>query len=327
MATPVQIQRSITILALVLLGVKLIAWSMTKSVAIFTDAMESIVNVAAGFLGWYSVWLSAKPRDKNHPYGHGKVEFVSAAVEGTLIMVAGVIILYEGFLHLRNPVEIKSLNAGLLLLVLTAILNYIAGTYAHRSAMKNHSMALEAAGNHLRTDTFSTIGIIIGLGIMWLTGWYWLDLVIAFLVAGFIFYTGYKVLRKSLAGIMDEADLILLEKLIAFLEANRYAHPSWIDIHNLRMVQYGRILHLDGHITLPWYFTVKEAHFEIEELNNLIHQEFGNIIELFLHVDYCEDFCCRICAMKNCAVRQHPHHKYIPWTVENVLQNQKHNKK
>lgn len=324
MQSSIRIQRNITALAILLFVIKMIAWQWTKSVAIFTDAMESTVNVAAGFIGLYSIWLSAKPRDKNHPYGHGKVEFISASIEGTLIIVAGLVIIYQGIINLKNPKAIERLDWGLALLAITAILNYFVGTYAKRLGIKDRSMTLEAAGNHLRTDTFSTVGLIFGLGIMWLTGWYWMDVVIAFIVAAIILWTGYKVLRKSLAGIMDEADLKLLKELIEFLEEKRSEHPAWIDIHNLRMVQYGQILHLDGHITLPWYLTVKEAHNEIEELTEIIHQRFGNMIELFLHVDYCEDFSCEICAKNDCQVRQHPQLKSIPWTMENVLQNRKH---
>jgi len=322
MLSAIKIQRNITVLAITLFIIKIIAWQWTKSVAVFTDAMESTVNMAAGFIGWYSVWLSSKPRDKNHPYGHGKVEFISASIEGTLIIVAGVVIIYEAITHLKNPHEIQKLDWGLALLGITAIINYWAGSFANKRGIKSRSMALEAAGNHLKTDTYSTIGVIAGLALMWLTGWYWLDIIIAFAMAGFIIYAGYKVIRKSLAGIMDEADLDLLEHLINFLEANR--HPSWIDIHNLRMVQYGNILHLDGHITLPWYFTVQQAHNEIESLNDMIQNKFGNKIELFLHVDYCEDFSCKICDLKNCNVRRHPKEKHIPWTIDNVLRNRKH---
>lgn len=322
MSSGIKIQKNITLLAILLFIIKIIAWQWTKSIAIFTDAMESTVNVAAGFLGWYSLWLSAKPRDENHPYGHGKVEFITAAIEGTLILVAGLVIIYEAIIHLQNPHQIKELNWGLILLAITAIINYFAGTYAVKAGIHKRSIALETAGIHLKTDTYSTLGILLGLIVMWFTKWYWLDFIMAFVMAAFIIYTGYKVIRKSLAGIMDEADLKLLKKLVDFLEANR--HPAWIDIHNLRMVQYGAILHLDGHITLPWYFTVKQAHNEIEELNQMIEKEFGNKIELFLHADYCEDFSCKICSVPNCSVRKHPQEKHIIWTIENVLKNEKH---
>jgi divalent metal cation (Fe/Co/Zn/Cd) transporter len=123
---------------------------------------------------------------------------------------------------------------------------------------------------------------------------------------------------------MDEADMQLLDNLIGFLEQHR--RPQWIDLHNLRMVQYGTTLHLDGHITLPWYYTVRQAYEEIEALNLMIRQEFGNAIELFLHVDYCEEFSCKICFLTSCQVRLHDPEKRVEWTTENVLQNKKHNR-
>src|SRR5690606_12023319 len=115
MISTIKIQRNITLLAIALFIIKIIAWRWTGSVSVFTDAMESTVNVAAGFLGWYSIWLSAKPRDKNHPYGQGKVEFISASIEGTLIMVAGLIIIYQAIIHINNPPHIQKIDWGLVL--------------------------------------------------------------------------------------------------------------------------------------------------------------------------------------------------------------------
>lgn len=322
MSPAVRIQKNIAFLAIVLFLLKLLAWRWTHSVAVFTDALESIVNVVTGLIGWYSVWLAAKPSDQNHPYGHGKIEYISAAIEGTLITIAGLVIIYEAFQHLRHPVSVEKIDLGTGILAATAIINFWAGSLAVKHGAKRNSAAMDAAGRHLKTDTYSTIGVITGLIIMKLTGWQWLDVSIALVIAAIILFTGYKVLRKSLAGIMDEADLKLLEELIAFLNQNR--HPQWIDLHNLRMIQYGSILHLDGHLTLPWYDTVREAHAEIDALDQLIRQKFGNTIELFVHVDGCESFSCRICTLSTCPVRLHPHERTITWTVENVLQNNKH---
>lgn len=322
MISSIKLQRNLAFLAILLFLLKIIAWYWTKSVSIFTDAMESTVNVATGLIGWYSIWLAEKPKDKNHPYGHGKAEFISAAIEGTLIFIAGLIIIYEAVIHLRAAKTVQRLDWGLALLALTAIINFAAGKYAIQQGKKVKSATLQAGGKHLCTDTYSTIGIIAGLILLMITKWAWLDAAVAIVFAVIILVTGYRVLRKSLAGIMDEADLTLLEELIAYLQANRRA--QWTDLHNLRMIQYGSTLHLDGHLTLPWYFTVKEAHYEIESLDQLIRNKFGNSIELFVHVDGCESFSCRICPLENCPVRQHPFERIIVWNAENVLQNRKH---
>ncbi|KAA5536636.1 cation transporter [Taibaiella lutea] len=322
MTTSIKLQRNLAFLAILLFIIKIIAWYWTKSVAVFTDAMESTVNVATGLIGWYSIWLAQKPKDKNHPYGHGKAEFISAAVEGTMIFVAGLIIIYEAATNLAKPKPLQRLDWGLALLALTALINFIVGKYAISHGKKVKSATLEAGGRHLCTDTYSTVGIIIGLILMMITDWAWLDATVAMIFAVIILVTGYRVLRKSLAGIMDEADLALLEELISYLQTNR--KPEWTDLHNLRMIQYGSTLHLDGHLTLPWYFTVKEAHHEIESLDHLIRNKFGDAIELFVHVDGCESFSCKICQLENCPVRQHPFEQIIVWNPENVLQNRKH---
>lgn len=322
MSSAVRLQRNIAFLAIALFLIKLIAWWWTRSVSVFTDAMESTVNVATGLIGWYSVWLAAKPRDRNHPYGHGKAEFISSAIEGTLIIIAGLAIIYEAVQHFRNPQTVARLDAGLALLAFTAAVNYAAGTYAIRRGQRVKSAALQAGGRHLRTDTYSTVGIIAGLLLLKLTGWHWLDPVIAILFAGIILVTGYRVMRKSLAGIMDEADLALLDELIRYLETQR--RPQWTDLHNLRMIQYGNVLHLDGHLTLPWYYNVREAHQEIDSLDQLIRRKFGDAIELFVHVDGCEAYSCSICTLSGCPVRQQALTQRITWTPENVLQNRKH---
>jgi len=322
LTTPVKIQRNIALLAIILFAIKMIAWWWTKSVSVFTDALESTVNVATGLIGWYSLWLAAKPRDRNHPYGHGKAEFISSAIEGTLIAIAGILIIYEAVRHLQHPQQLQKLDGGMLLIGITAVINYMAGTFAIGKGKKTRSVALEASGKHLRSDTYSTMGIIAGLVLIRFTGWLWLDAVVAMVFAVIILVTGYKVLRKSLAGIMDEADLHLLEEMIVYINRNRPA--QWIDMHNLRMIQYGNVLHLDGHLTLPWYYNVQEAHQEIDALDKLIKEQFGDTIELFVHVDGCMDFSCRICSLAICPVRQHSQERRLDWTIDNVLKNEKH---
>ena len=163
---PIRIQRYIAILSLVLFAGKIIAWYLTHSVTILTDALESIVNVIAGFLGLFSISLAAMPRDTNHPYGHGKAEFLSSAVEGTLILLSGIIIIYDAILNLMHPHSLEKLDIGLVIIILCGGINYLAGRYAEIKGIKNNSMVLVSAGKHLKTDAYSTIAIIIGLIIL-----------------------------------------------------------------------------------------------------------------------------------------------------------------
>jgi cation diffusion facilitator family transporter len=309
--------------AVILFIVKMVAWYLTNSVAIFTDAMESIVNVVAAFIGVYSLYVSAKPKDQDHPYGHGKVEFLSAAVEGTLIIAAGVIVIYKATISiLIHHTPIEKLDYGIILVAATAVINFIAGTICVRIGKKNNSLALIASGKHLRTDTWSTLGIILGLGLLYITDLPWLDSVVAILFSFLIIYTGYKIIRTSIAGIMDEADIELLEKMVGLLNANR--KQNWIDLHNLRLIKYGGTLHLDCHLTVPWYLNVREAHREIEDLGHLVKIEYGETVELFVHSDDCREFSCRICSKQDCAVRLHEFENRIEWTIDNIIKDSKH---
>lgn len=317
-----RIQKWVVAVAVTLFLLKLLAWFLTRSVAILTDALESTVNVIAGFIGLYSLYVAAKPRDENHPYGHGKAEFLSAAVEGTLILVAGVVIIYESIQHFLYPRPLQKLDYGIYLVAITAAVNFIVGYISVRKGRMNNSLALIASGRHLQSDTWSTIGIIIGLALIWATGLVWLDSVVASLFALIIMYTGYRILRRSLAGIMDEADKEILEKMVALLNANR--RENWIDLHNLRVIKYGGQLHIDCHLTVPWYFNVHEAHHEIDELGSLIRRESGDAVELMVHSDGCLDFSCSICTKKDCTVRKRPFEKQVPWTLKNILTNRKH---
>lgn len=315
-------QRWVAVLSVLLLAAKLIAYYFTHSVSILTDALESIVNVVAGFIGLYSLYIAAKPRDMDHPYGHGKAEFISAAIEGTMIGSAGAIILYKGIQHLINPVELHRIDFGILLIAATAIVNFIAGFFCLKTGRKNNSAALIASGKHLQTDTWSTVGIIAGLVLLYFTGYTWIDSAVACLFGSFIIFTGYRIVRSSIAGIMDEADMKLLTRLVEVLNSNRQI--NWVDLHNLRVIKYGSVLHVDCHLTVPWYLNVHEAHREIDALAKLIRNEFGESLELFVHSDGCLPFSCQICGKEDCKERQHNFEKKISWTLENISSNKKH---
>jgi len=316
------VQKWVAALSVVLLVVKLIAYYSTHSVAILTDALESIVNVAAGFIGLYSLWVAAKPRDYDHPYGHGKAEFISAAIEGTLIGSAGAIILYKAIQNLLHPVELHKLDFGIWLVAATALVNFIIGYFCLRTGRKNNSLALIASGKHLQSDTWSTAGIIAGLVLLYFTGFKWIDSVVAIIFGIIIIVTGYKIVRHSIAGIMDEADIKLLGRMVELLNANRQI--NWVDLHNLRVIKYGSVLHVDCHLTVPWYLNVHEAHREIDVLAELIRKEFGESLELFVHSDGCLPFSCKICDKAACNERQHTFERKITWTLENISSNKKH---
>jgi cation diffusion facilitator family transporter len=318
-----RIQSWILIVAVLLFALKIFAWYLTRSVAILTDALESTVNVIAGIVGFYSLYIASKPRDQNHPYGHGKAEFLSAAIEGTLIMVAGVFIIYEAIRSLIYPTPLSRLDTGILLVAFSALINFIVGFIAVKKSRKNHSAALEASGRHLQSDTYSTLAIIGGLLIIFFTGIHQLDSIIAITMSFVIMVIGYRIVRKSVAVIMDEADQIIVARMVEQLNAHRV--PNWIDIHNFRVIKFGDILHVDCHMTVPWYLSVREAHHEIEIMRTMIEDTFGGSLEFFVHSDACIPDSCPICVKKDCPVRQHDFVKRIEWKMENIIPNKKHN--
>lgn len=319
----VRIQTLVVVVSCLLFALKLLAYYFTHSVAILTDALESTVNVVTGFTGLYSLKIAAQPRDENHPYGHGKVELISASFEGILILIAGIVIIYESIVNLLHPHALTDLDLGIAIVFSTALINYGIGWYCIRAGLKNHSIALQASGKHLQTDTWSTLGIIAGLALIRLTGIAWIDSATAILFGLLIIVEGSKIIRQTIAGIMDEADMVLLRHLIAVLNKNK--RDNWIDLHNLRIIKYGAILHLDCHLTVPWYFNVNEAHVEIDALDELIRKHFPQSLEMFVHTDGCvPPGSCQVCPIATCPVRQQPFARRLEWTFENITNNQKH---
>lgn len=183
-------------------------------------------------------------------------------------------------------------------------------------------MALLASGKHLKSDTYSTLAIIIGLILIYFTKIIIIDSIVAIAFAFFIVFMSYRIVRSSIAGIMDEADVKLLSKMVAVLNMNR--RENWIDLHNFRVIKYGSILHIDCHLTVPWYLNVAEAHTEIEAVRDSIKNKSGQSMELFVHSDGCLYSQCPICTKHYCPVRQHVFQQRIEWTLENILTDKKH---
>lgn len=317
-----QFQKSIFFVTIFLFIIKIIAWYITQSIAILTDTLEYSINVIASLVGLYSLKLSAKPRDENHPYGHGKVEFLSSTLEGVLMIFTSLIILVEAIYHLMNHQELQKVDYGILLVALTGVINFFMGKFAIAKGKKNNSLALIASGKHIISDTYATIGIVVGLILIYFFHYSWIDSAIAIIFSIIIIVSGYNILRESIAGIMDEADLKLLSQVIS--ELNIARNENWIDLHNFRIIKYGSILHVDCHLTVPYYLNVNEAHNEVDKLEKFVKNHFEDNVELFVHLDGCMDFSCKICTKVDCPVRKFPFQQKIEWNLRNVLSNSKH---
>lgn len=312
----------VLIVGLVLMSVKFLAWWLTGSVAILTDALESIINVVAGSFALISVYYAAQPRDEDHPYGHGKIEYLSAGFEGGLIFIAGLSIIIKAIYGFFLPKELHALDIGIYLSAGAGLVNLILGRYLLKRGKTLHSMILIADGKHLLSDTLSSAGLIAGLAVIYFTGYYWLDNVLSILFGAFILYTGFKLARQSMSDLLDQADYEKLDQLMGIF--NKHRRPRWIDIHNLRVLKYGSQLHIDAHLTLPWYLTLEQAHDEVLALQQIIKENMEGDIEFFIHADPCLHISCPVCSVENCDVRKAPYARTITWNLENLLPDRKH---
>lgn len=299
-----KVQRWILIIGSMLLVGKFLAFYLTNSVGILTDAMESIVNVVAGIIGLYSLKMAAKPRDKGHPFGHGKSELISASLEGTMIIIAGGAIVWEGISRLAAPTMPEKLDIGIILIAIAGLINYLMGMVSIRVGKRHNSMALIAGGKHLQSDTYSTIGLIIGLVLLTITKIAWIDSALALIFGSIIIWTGFSILRKTVANLMDSADFELLENILDKINKNRQA--EWIDVHNTKMIRYGSYFYIDCDLTLPWYYNVRQGHDACDSLKNLILEHYSDSVMVSIHSDSCVSEQCPNCSVQNCIERKHP---------------------
>ncbi|MBC6990954.1 MULTISPECIES: cation diffusion facilitator family transporter [Hymenobacter] len=310
------------VVSAVLVAIKFYAYYLTKSQAVLTDALESIINVFTSGFALYSLYLAGLPKDENHPYGHGKIEYLSVGFEGALILIAGVYIFYSATVALLHPHPVARPDSGIALLGATALINLGVGFVLVKSGKKLSSVALVGDGQHLYLDAVSTLVSCVALVLVAATGNVLFDSGAALLLGLFIVVNGFRMVRRSVSGLMDESDVDIVDQVIA--ELQRYRQPSWIDVHNLRVLRYGANLHIDCHIQMPYYFSLEETHNELNKIEDLIKQRFDVEVEMFVHADPCTFAACSLCHMTECPVRQHAFRHEITWTLSNAVKNERH---
>ena len=310
------------VVSIVLMAIKFFAFYLTDSNAILTDAVESIINVFASGFAFYSIYLAAQPKDANHPYGHGKIEYFSTGFEGALIMIAGLYILYETVRRYFDPTPVENLGYGFLLLSSTILINGSLGLGLLNAGKKTNSVALQADGQHLLVDSLSSMFVLVGVGLIWLTGLAWIDTLVSLLVACFILFSGFKLVRRSIAALMDEVDVAVVNSVVQIISTNK--KQEWIDVHNLRVQRYGPDLHVDCHLTLPNYWDLTQVHQSIHTLEEILEANTQGNLEIFIHADPCLPDCCKYCRVQNCPVRTQALARDIDWNIENLTKNQKH---
>jgi cation diffusion facilitator family transporter len=307
-----------------LMALKFLAYYLTGSSAILSDALESIINVVASAFALGSILFAARPPDASHPYGHGKIEYFSAGFEGALIILASLGILKTGVSQILKPRELIHLQDGLFILLGAGLANLMLGVLLVRTGKRTRSLVITADGKHVLTDVYTSAGVLIGLFLVRRTGWYWLDGAVACIVGLNIIVTGMRLVRQSFAGLMDASDVKLLEEISELI--NRHRKDRWIDIHQLRAWRSGADLHIDMHLTLPRDLTLKEAHAESKKLEKLINDHFGGNGSVLIHLDPCADPNCPACNRQPCRLRGESSKSRVPWNPEALIRQEKNGK-
>lgn len=303
------------VVGIVLLVIKFSAYLITDSAAIFSDAAESVINVVAAAVALYSVMLSSKPPDKDHPYGHGNIEYFSAGFEGFLIALAGIVIIYSSIDRMISGSQPMQLGAGILLIGISSIINLILSLYIIKNGKKTDSLALIADGKHILTDVYTSAGIIVGLMIVMVTDIYIFDPIIAILVAVNIFFTGSKLVRQSFGGLMNEVEPETMEKISNTIIDIR--ESSWIDLHELRFWRSASTTFIDFHLVLPYYFSIKQAHSSDDLISDKIKEVLPDS-QIKIHLDYCSYELCSFCEYPECPERKEAFCVQYNWDQERL---------
>ena len=252
----------LTAVATILL--KAVAWQLTDSVGLLSDALESVVNLAGAMMALAMISLAALPPDEDHAYGHGKAEYFSAGFEGLLILVAAMAIGATAVMRLFDPRPLEQVGIGLAVSLAASLLNLVTALILRSAGRRYRSLTLEADAHHLLTDVWTSAGVIVGLAAVSLTGWLWLDPVIALLVAGNILRIAWKLLYSSAQGLMDralpDADTVLLQ---AIFDQHR---AQGIEFHALRTRESGARRFIDVHVLVPGHWSVQHAHELVEKI-------------------------------------------------------------
>lgn len=305
------------VVSLIVLFLKSRAYYATHSVAILSDALETVINVITALVALYAVKAATEPADDEHPYGHGKFEYFSAAFEGGLIFFAALAILYEASKLFFVHSELTN-NTGINLdLVLATALNLIAGLVLLFYGRSQKSEALKASGKHVLSDVITTVGILAGLWVVHVTGVIWLDSLIAALAGLWLLFEAYKILRENSGALLDEADDQALDDLARVI--NLHQMPGVIDIHNVRMIRSGNFHHIDAHMVVPEFWDVAHVHQISEQFEEKVVQDYSFEGEFAFHIDPCKKSFCLQCSLTDCRMRQADFFKTKTSTRQNLI--------
>ncbi|MBI3820313.1 MAG: cation transporter [Planctomycetes bacterium] len=299
---------------LVLLGAKFVAYNWTGSSAVLSDALESIANVVAAAFLIGSVVFAGKPADKDHPYGHGKIEFFAAAFEGGLITFASIATMVASVLALWRGPTVREIDLGLFIVGSAAAANLILGIYLVRVGKRYNSIAIRSDGHHVLSDVWTTAAILIGLGLVKISKLEWIDPIVAMAMGLQLGWTGFRLVREAAGGLLDEADETTITKLLETLERDRPA--ALIRLHHLRALRFGARTHVDAHLVVPEFWTVDRAHALCDALEHRLTLAFGESVDVVFHADPCRRDHCKACDVLDCNIRKEGFVERPPLTLE-----------
>jgi cation diffusion facilitator family transporter len=287
-----------------LLLVKFSAYGITGSSAVFSDALESIVNVTAAILALVALRVAHSPADDSHPYGHGKAEFLSAATEGGMILLAGPVIVAQAMLGLLHH-TVERPNIGAWLMIISLVANSAAGLALLRRARRGNSIALEADGKHLLADAVTSAAVLVALVLVWVTGLAWIDTATALLIAAYLAFLGINLMRRSMAGLMDRQDArddAMIRRILDAHVGNSAGEPRICSYHKLRHRHSGRYHWVEFHLVVPADWNIAGGHRAAAQIEKEIESALGEG-NATAHVEPCEAPDCPMCGQASSARR------------------------
>jgi len=273
--------------AVATIALKLFAYFLTGSVGLFSDALESGVNLIAAIVALFMITLAEKPADEEHAYGHYKAEYFSSAIEGGLIVIAAFSIIWSAIPRIIHPQPLENVGIGLLVSLGASVINLGVGLILIRQGKKNHSITLEADGKHLMTDVYTSIGVLIGIGVVKISGWLVLDGIVAIGVALNIIWTGFQLMRRSALGLLDSS--IPEDERLKITNALDTYKDQNLEYHSLMTRQAGQRKFVSLHVLLPGKLTIQEGHDLVEKIERNIRELFDAPVTVFTHLEPVED--------------------------------------
>ncbi len=301
-----------------LLILKFYAYRLTGSVTVYSDALESIVNVVAGAMTIFVIWYATQPADEGHPYGHGKIESIAASFEGGSIAFAGIVIVFDSFTKIfleRN--ELHDIDLGAFLVFFAGLVNGAYGLFVLKRGKELNSESLKATGMHLISDMLTSVGALLGLLLVKITGISLIDPIVAIFFGIYLSYSGLKIFKGSIDILVDGQDRSLLEKLAALFEKNY--RPGVIHIHFTRIIRSGRHHHIDCHMVIPEFWSVNDAHAFSDEFEAGVLREYDTSGEFHIHLDPCRRKYCESCEIVECSIRTTPLVERKPFNYDELI--------